>query len=130
MFPVFPSIWADPAYRADVDALLAECAERDVGVMVIKAAAWRPWGDRTPDAISWYEPHRTDDAIERGVRFALSTPGVHAFCTPSDPATARRAIWAASRYEPLTPEERTSAVADADADAIFPIAEKAVSAWR
>ena len=134
MFPVFPSIWADPAYRADVDALLAECAERDVGVMVIKAVAWRPWGDRTPDAISWYEPHRTDDAIERGVRFALSTPGVHAFCTPSDPATARRAIWAASRYEPLTPEERTSAVADgdadADADAIFPVAEKAVSAWR
>ena len=130
MFPVFPSIWADPAYRADVDALLAECAERDVGVMVIKAVAWRPWGDRTPDAISWYEPHRTDDAIERGVRFALSTPGVHAFCTPSDPATARRAIWAANRYEPLTPEERTSAVADGDADAIFPVAEKAISAWR
>ena len=130
MFPVYPAVWADTGYRADVDALLAECAERDVGVMAIKAVAWRPWGDRTPDAISWYEPHRTDDAIERGVRFALSTPGVHAFCTPSDPATARRAIWAASRYEPLTPEERTGAVEEADREAIFPIAEKAVSPWR
>jgi predicted aldo/keto reductase-like oxidoreductase len=130
MFPVYPAVWADNGYRADVDALLAECTERDVGVMAIKAVAWRPWGDRTPDAISWYEPHRTDDAIESGVRFALSTPGVHAFCTPSDPATARRAIWAASRYEPLTPEERTGAVEEAHWEAIFPIAEKAVSPWR
>jgi len=130
MFPVYPAVWADTGYRADVDALLAECAERDVGVMAIKAVAWRPWGDRTPDAISWYEPHRTDDAIEHGVRFALSTPGVHAFCTPSDPATARRTIWAASRYEPLTLEERTGAVEEADREAIFPIAEKAVSPWR
>ncbi len=43
MFPVYPAVWADTGYRADVDALLAECAERDVGVMAIKAVAWRPW---------------------------------------------------------------------------------------
>ena len=130
MFPVYPAVLADDDYRADVDALLAECAERDVGVMAIKAVAWRAWGDRTPDALSWYEPHRSDEAIERGVRFALSTPGIHAFCTPSDPATARRAISAASRYEPLTSAEHADAILDADRETIFPLVEKAVSPWR
>ena len=98
--------------------------------MAIKAVAWRPWGDRTPDALSWYEPHRSDEAIERGVRFALSTPGIHAFCTPSDPATARRAISSASRYEPLTSAEHADAIVDADRETIFPLVEKAVSPWR
>ena len=130
MFPVYPAVLADDDYRADVDALLAECGERDVGVMAIKAVAWRAWGDRTPDALSWYEPHRSDEAIERGVRFALSTPGIHAFCTPSDPATARRAISAASRYEPLTSAEHADAIVDADRETIFPLVEKAVSPWR
>ncbi len=130
MFPVYPAVLADDDYRADVDALLAECAERDVGVMAIKAVAWRAWGDRTPDALSWYEPHRSDEAIERGVRFALSTPGIPAFCTPSDPATARRAISSASRYEPLTSAEHADAIVDADRETIFPLVEKAVSPWR
>jgi aryl-alcohol dehydrogenase-like predicted oxidoreductase len=130
MFPVYPAVLADDDYRADVDALLAECAERDVGVMAIKAVAWRSWGDRTPDALSWYEPHRSDEAIERCVWFALSTPGIHAICTPSDPATARRVISAASRYEPLTSAEHADAIVDADRETIFPLVEKAVSPWR
>ncbi|MBC8364834.1 MAG: aldo/keto reductase [Actinobacteria bacterium] len=131
MFPVYPRVWADPVYRADAEALLTECAARDVGVMAIKAVAWRPWGDRRPDAMTWYEPQRTDEGIGRGVRFALSTPGVHAFCTPSDPATARRAIAAAAGYTPLSDNERSAAAEDVGADElIFPIAEKAVSPWR
>ena len=131
MFPVYPRVWADPAYRADAEALLAECAARDVGVMAIKAVAWRPWGDRRPDAMTWYEPQRTDSGIERGVRFSLSIPGVHAFCTPSDPATARQSIRAATRFAPLTDAERSAATEDVGSDeVIFPIAERAVSPWR
>ena len=130
MFPVYPTVWSNPAYRADVEALLAECSLRDVGVMAIKAVAWRPWGNRTPDALSWYEPHRTDADIERGVRFALSTPGVHAFCTPSDPDTARRAISAAARYEPLSDGDWQRTIEDAEGGEIFPLSEKAVSPWR
>ncbi|HTZ09272.1 MAG TPA: aldo/keto reductase, partial [Acidimicrobiales bacterium] len=44
MFPVNPRLWADPRYRADAEALLAEAEARDVGVMAIKAVAARPWG--------------------------------------------------------------------------------------
>ncbi len=128
MFPVFPGVWADAAYRADAEALLTECAARDVGVMAIKAVARRPWGDRTPDARSWYEPHRTATGIADGMGFALSTPGVHAVCTPSDPATARAAIAAAA--DPSVPDRETLMAATAGTDPIFPLAEWAVSAWR
>ena len=84
MFPVYPAVWADPVYRADAEALLGECAARDAGVMAIKAVARRPWGDQAPFADSWYEPWAEPGTVARGVGFALSTPGVHAFCTPGD----------------------------------------------
>ena len=98
MFPVYPRLWADPVYRADAEALLATCTERDVGVMAIKAVARRPWADGRSLAASLDgDPshrrragptrgtsRRSGDAIARGVTFALSTPGVHAFCTPGD----------------------------------------------
>ena len=85
MFPIYPRVWADPVYRADAEALLAECATRDVGVMVIKAGARRPWGDTQPTATSWYEPW-TDPAAA-GPRHPVRPrprPGVHGFCTPGD----------------------------------------------
>ncbi len=128
MFPVYPRVMADPGYRADVEALLAECIDRDVGVMAIKAVAWRPWGDRKPDTRTWYEPHRTAAGIEQGIRFALSTPSVDAFCTPSDKATARTAIAAAERFEPLDATEWTDLLSTGD-DLIFPLADRAVAAW-
>ena len=135
MFPVYPRLWADPVYRSDAEALLATCAERDVGVMAIKAVARRPWadgrslaasleGDPSTEARwadSWYEPAR-GDAIARGVRFALSTPGVHAFCTPGDTGLLPEVLVAASSYVPASAAERDAAVAEmADEPVIFPI---------
>jgi len=128
MFPVYPRVMADSDYRADVEALLAECIDRDVGVMAIKAVARRPWGNRKPDTRTWYEPQRTPEGIERGVRFALSTPSVDAFCTPSDKATARLAIDAAERFEPLDATEWV-ALLSTDEDLIFPLTERAAPAW-
>lgn len=119
MFPVNARLWADDDYRRDAERLLALCAERDVGVMAIKAGAARPWGDRKW-ATTWYEP-RTD--IEVGVRFTLSVPGVHAFATPGDVAVTAQAIDAASRFTPMTAEEQVAAIdAVRDEPHIFPIA--------
>jgi aryl-alcohol dehydrogenase-like predicted oxidoreductase len=120
MFPVNARLWADADYRRDAEVLLALCEERDVGVMAIKAGAARPWGDRPKWATSWYEP--TDD-VERGVRFNLSVPGVHAFATPGDVEVARRAIAAASRFAPMTEDEQRATIdAVRDEPHIFPIA--------
>ena len=100
MFPVYPRVWADPVYRADAEALLAECARRDAGVMAIKAVARRPWGEGEPTATTWYEPHTEPDAIARGIAFALSTPG--------STRSARRATsacchWSSTRRRPTPP---------------------------
>ena len=127
MLPIYPRVWADPVYRADTEKLFAECADRDVGVMAIKAVAWRPWGERQPDAMSWYEPQRTKSEIERGINFALSTPGVHCFCTPSDLNTARLAIESARSFISLTENEHAAVIEEVRADElIFPLSEHAV----
>jgi len=135
MFPVYPRLWADPVYRSDAEALLATCTERDVGVMAIKAVARRPWADgrslasaleddpatEARWATSWYEPVR-GDAIARGVTFALSTPGVHCFCTPGDTGLLPDVLAAAAAYRAPTDNEREQAVAEmAGEPVIFPI---------
>src|SRR4051812_46162422 len=43
LFPWNFSLLRDPAYRADVDALLELCAEREVAVQTIKSVARRRW---------------------------------------------------------------------------------------
>ncbi len=123
MFPVYPRLWADPVYRADAEALLATCAERDIGVMAIKAVARRPWTGAHPTS-PWYEPQTDPAGIERGVAFALGTPGVHAFCTPGDLGLLPAVLDAAERAAPADTEQRRAAVAAmAGEPSIFPIAE-------
>lgn len=67
----------EPGYRADVDELLARCAEQEIAVQTIKSAARRRW---RPDAegprFSWYEPMRDPEAIARSVRWVLAHPQV------------------------------------------------------
>jgi aryl-alcohol dehydrogenase-like predicted oxidoreductase len=136
MFPVYPALWSRPDYREAAEELLELCAARDIGVMVIKAAAHRPWADHRPlgDAVagspetagrwatSWYEPAMTDDEMDRGIHFALSTPGVHAFCTPGDIGLLPRVLASAERYAPMSDEDRAAAVdVMATEELIFPM---------
>lgn len=122
MFPVNPRLWADAAYRADAERLLEEAAARDVGVMAIKAVAARPWGDRAHTAATWYEPYRGHEGIARGVRFALSVPGVCAFCTPGDLGLLPAVLDAAEHWEPMAADERAAAAAAVSGEAhIFPM---------
>jgi hypothetical protein len=94
--------------------------------MAIKAVARRPWGDAPPSATSWYEPWTAPDDVAAGVRFALSTPGIAAFCTPGDLAVLTTALDAAEAVAPLTQDERASAMAAmAGEEVIFPLQEKA-----
>jgi predicted aldo/keto reductase-like oxidoreductase len=125
MFPVYPRVWADPDYRRDAEALLELCADRDLGVMAIKAGAARPWTvpPEQRHSTTWYEPQTSADAIDRGVSFALSTPGVHAFCTPGDLDVLRLALDAAASFEqPIDDDARSAAMDESLADdVIFPI---------
>lgn len=125
MFPVNAVLWADTAYRDGAEALLDECARRDVGVHAIKAAARRPWAGDEHWATTWYEPHRDPTAVADGVRFALSTPGVDVICTPGDTSVLPAALDAAEAFVPMSDEEQRAAVHAAAGSAamadIFPI---------
>jgi aryl-alcohol dehydrogenase-like predicted oxidoreductase len=122
MFPVNPRMWADAEYRRDAEALLAYAAEHDVGVMAIKAAAARPWNGREHTASTWYEPYTSATDVGRGVRFALSVPGVHAFCTPGDTGVLATALVAAAGDTMMDADERAEAVAAvAGEPSIFPM---------
>ncbi len=122
MFPVNARQWSNPDYRRDAEALLEVCAERDLGVMAIKAAARRPWDDAERFATTWYEPFSEPEDVARGVAFTLSVPGVDAFCTPGDPKILRFALDAADSFEPMDEAERESAIASAaEQPTIFPI---------
>ena len=61
----------DAEYRADVEALTALCADRQVAVQTIKAIARRRWDDGTAGHFSWYEPLTNDAAITRAVHYVL-----------------------------------------------------------
>ena len=126
LFPVYPRVWADPQYRKDAEALLAECAARDAGAMVIKACAGRPWGNQDVTHYTWYAPQTEPSGIARGVRFALSTPGVTGFCTPSDLSLLPLALDAAEAYTPMSEAERAEAMREmADDEVIFPLVDNA-----
>ncbi len=126
LFPVYPRLWGDSQYRADAEELLAYAAQHDVGVMTIKAVARKPWGDAEKSELTWYEPWTKPWAIERGIRFALSTPGVTGFCTPGDVSLLPAVLAAAEAYTPMSDEVRAEAIeAQIDAPLIFPIAEHA-----
>ena len=122
MFPVNPRLWADATYRRFAETLLEDAARRNVGVMAIKAAAARPWRDRTHTSTTWYEPYVTQEVLDRNVRFVLSVPGVDALCTPGDLELLPAVLRSANAASPMNDTERAAAIAASEAEPhIFPM---------
>ena len=75
LFPHNTTMMANPAYRADVEQLLAMCAERQVAAQTIKAIARGRWPEGFDGKrFSWYEPLEDHDAISRAIRAVLADP--------------------------------------------------------
>jgi hypothetical protein len=94
-------------------------------VLAIKVGAARPWAATVPHderpASTWYEPV-AGEQVERGVRFALSQPGVTAFCTPGEARLLAPALDAAARFTPMDDDEQQRAGDEMSYEAsIFPI---------
>lgn len=88
--------------------LLDELVRREIGIIAIKPIAARPWQEgefrRWPKC--WYKP--IDDArqIDLAVRWVLELP-VTTIIPSGHPQLFDRALRAARRLRPLTPDERT-----------------------
>ncbi len=111
LFPYSFTMLRAPEYAADVEALLALCAERGVAPQTIKSVARRRWQDETERRFSWYEPLRDPAAIHRGVHFVLGRPGL--FLTSSSDATILPHILEAAADAVQVP---ASAALDADVE--------------
>ena len=75
LLPYNTTMLDNPAYRHDVDELLAICADRRVAVQTIKSIARRRWpssGHDVDEQRSWYQPLRDAGAIERAMGVVLA----------------------------------------------------------
>ena len=110
----------DDAYRADVEELLALCAERQVAVQTIKAVARRRWpDDHTGRRFSWYEPLPDPAAIARAVHWVLANPQV--FLNSSSDARLLATILDAAEQLPTSAPSDEELRADAAAYAVEPL---------
>jgi aryl-alcohol dehydrogenase-like predicted oxidoreductase len=94
LLPFNFSLYRDPAYRSDVDELLAVCAERGVAVQTIKSVARRRWDEGEGPRYSWYAPLSDPDVLGRAVRYVLSHAQL--FLNSSSDAHLLRATLAAA----------------------------------
>jgi aryl-alcohol dehydrogenase-like predicted oxidoreductase len=109
----------DPAYRADVEALLEVCAEREVAVQTIKAIGRGRWpADHEGPRFSWYEPVTDPEAIGRSVRWVLGHPQL--FLNTSSDARLLPAVLAAAASGGPVPTE-ADLQADVDDHGIRPL---------
>ena len=96
LFPYNATQLRDPSYAADVEALLALCAARDVAVQTIKSVTLGPWAERPADALTWYEPLTEQQDIDLVVRFVLGRERLF-LNTASDIGLLAKILDAASR---------------------------------
>jgi aryl-alcohol dehydrogenase-like predicted oxidoreductase len=109
LFPFNATQLRDPTYVADVEALLATCAERDVAVQTIKSVTLGPWSERPADARTWYEPLTEQSDIDLAVRFVLGRERLF-LNTASDIGLLAKVLDAASRGGSLPSEREMDAL--------------------
>lgn len=113
LFPLNFVQMANPEYRKQTEALIAECKAKDVGTMVIKTITKAPWGERPHTATTWYEPFSQLDEIQRAVNFALSYE-VTGLCTAGDTRILPSVLKACENFTPLDESEREQMIQSAE----------------
>jgi aryl-alcohol dehydrogenase-like predicted oxidoreductase len=74
LLPYSYVLMREPRYAATFEALAAACAQRGVALQTIKAITRRPWGERTQDRATWYQPLEDPDAIRLAAHWVLGRP--------------------------------------------------------
>jgi aryl-alcohol dehydrogenase-like predicted oxidoreductase len=124
LFPINFVQFGIPEYREKALELLDVCQQKDVGVMIIKAAARRPWGEREHTYACWYEPFDTPEMIQKGVNFALSQAGVTGLCTTGDINILPVFLEACHNFEPMDDVDQGTLIASASDHAAVTIFER------
>lgn len=110
MFPLNPVLCANPKYRQDADRLLRLCAERDVGVHIIKSITKGPWGNQEKTYHTWYEPFDMDEKIQQTVNFALSLYPSAVLPAAGDIRLLPKVLKAGENFQPLSQAEQEALI--------------------
>jgi len=128
LFPYNFTMLADPAYRADVEALLAVCAERGVAVQTIKSVARGPWAKSPQNRSTWYEPLEDQADIDLAVHWVMGVPGVF-INTVGDMTLLPRVLSAAQRFQAQPGDDQMNALLErAQVSSLFGIGDPAALA--
>ena len=111
LLPMNYMLMQNPQYRADFDALLALCREREVAVQTIKSLARGHWGEREKVRTTWYEPLEDQADIDLAVHYVLGREQVYLNST-GDIDILPRVLHAASRFEVAPAEADMAALAE------------------
>lgn len=99
LLPYNTTMLDNPAYRHDVEELLAMCLDKNVAVQTIKSIARRRWpteeGHDVDEQRSWYQPLRDPGAIQRAMQFVLANEQL--FLNTSSDARLMQDMLAAAR---------------------------------
>ena len=118
---LFPFNWVCFAEGDFGPQVLKAAKARGMGLLALKAMAYRPWQPGADRAYPkcWYEPLSDPAMAARALRFTLSEP-ITAALPPGDESLFRLALSVAERYKPLSGSERAALMAEASgAEPIF-----------
>lgn len=86
--------------------LLARAMEKEMGILALKAMAWKPWGkNEVPEYDkTWYKPVSDREEARKGLRFTLSQPVTSAI-PPGEEDLFSMALELASEFTPMNEDE-------------------------
>ena len=105
MFPLNPAAARDPEYNQATPRLLSEANRRNIGIQTIKMIARGGWGDGHKECNTWYDPHRSQDDIDRSLWWVLSQP-IHTAPSCGEISLIPKVLDAAERFCPLSENEQ------------------------
>lgn len=114
LFPINFVEYTDPDYVRNAEEQLRQCRAQDVGVMIIKPIAKRPWGERRKTYTTWYEPFDDPSHIQQGVDFALSQD-VTGLCTSGDVTILPVFLEACEKFTQMDANQQKALIATAGA---------------
>lgn len=112
LFPINFVQYANPVYRRETEALLAECRAKDVGTMIIKSVTQSPWGALAKTHQTWYRPFTDPAQIQQAVNFVLSQD-VTGLCTAGDLRVLPLVLRACQQFKPMSLAEQEALIATA-----------------
>lgn len=118
LLPYNYAMMQNTTYRADFEALMTLCAERNVAVQTIKSCTRGPWPGEARTAATWYEPFTEPEELDAAVGWVLRRPGIF-LNTPGDIHLLPRVLDAAARVQPGPQAELDAAMAALAPTALF-----------